>query len=179
MLMEKYHYNNLADKEECGFICSLKIRKDTIDIYGKEIFDCFRVKYNSIKQRCDDKNADNYKYYGGKGILCEYISFADFFYSEFKKFLKGYEKYGKNVSPDRINVFENYSESNVRWIDFAKQAQNKENTKIIIGISPENKRYEFVSIREFSKIHNIDRRYISKCLKKEIDEYKKWSFYYL
>lgn len=176
--MDRHHYSTLANKEECGMACSLKIGKIISDSYGSDVLKCFRMRYNAMKQRCLDRNSENYKYYGQRNIKIMYKSFADFYNLEFENFIKAYDKYGSNASPDRINVDGNYEHSNLRWIEFKEQALNKQSTKVCIGISPDGKEYEFTNAQDFAIEHNLTRQSIGKCLLGKMKTHKNWKFYY-
>jgi hypothetical protein len=80
-----------------------------------------------IKQRCLNKNASNYKNYGGRGItICE-------------RWLESFENFiadmGKKPSPkhsiDRVDNELGYFKENCRWATIAQQSINKRNTVII------------------------------------------------
>ena len=71
-------------------------------------------------QRCFNKNAKEYEHYGGRSIsICkEWLGKGGFL-----KFYKwsinnGYED---NLTIDRINVDENYSPQNCRWVTMKVQ----------------------------------------------------------
>lgn len=108
---------------------------------GKDVFSCgclvdrkehtkdtLYTIYKDIKRRCYNKQRDNYKYYGGKGIkMCD--SWKNN-YQEFKKwaFENGYIYYAdkpreERLSIDRIDSNKDYCPDNCRWIPF------KENRK--------------------------------------------------
>jgi len=81
-----------------------------------------------IKNRCNDKNAPNYKYYGGRGI-----SVCDEWLHNFKAFYdwaneNGYEYreiYKDKLTIDRIDVNGNYEPNNCKWADWKTQNNNK------------------------------------------------------
>jgi hypothetical protein len=69
--------------------------------------------YRHMKQRCYNENADQYKYYGARGIeICsEWLN--DFVV--FKKW--AYDNgYNDNLSIDRIDKDKNYDPTNCQWI---------------------------------------------------------------
>ena len=79
----------------------------------------------AIKQRCGNKNAKDYRYYGANGIkLCKrwhsFISFKNDMYD-------GYLEHKKNnsyTSIDRINPFGDYELSNCKWANRKEQQKN-------------------------------------------------------
>ncbi len=176
--MTKSQYVHLVEHKACSNICSTKIGKNIVKQYNKEVLKCFRTRYNSIKQRCIDINASNYKYYGGRGIKITYASFGEFYKYEFDKFLEAYKKYKNNTSPDRIDVNGNYEPNNIRWIEFKEQASNRRNNKICIGVDSNNNYYEFSNQSQFAKEHGLLHQSISKCLKGIIKQTSGWKFYY-
>lgn len=84
--------------------------------------------YKGIKTRCYNKNAPNYKDYGGRGIkMCdEWLNDFNLFYEW--SISNGYNK---NLSIDRIDNNKNYEPSNCRWVDRYIQANNKRSNHLI------------------------------------------------
>lgn len=74
-----------------------------------------------MKKRCYNKNASNYKNYGGRGItMCDewrndFITFYNW------SMENGYQD---NLSIDRIDNDKGYSPSNCRWTDRTTQNNN-------------------------------------------------------
>ena len=69
--------------------------------------------------RCSNKNAMNYKYYGGRGIIvCEN-------WKKFEIFLKDMGERPFGMSIDRIDVNGNYEFNNCKWSTASEQAANK------------------------------------------------------
>jgi hypothetical protein len=83
--------------------------------------------WQSMKQRCYDKNDNAYKWYGRRGItVCnEWME-----YENFQKWAvtNGYKN---NLTIDRINVNGNYESTNCRWATTKEQNRNKTNNRII------------------------------------------------
>lgn len=84
--------------------------------------------YNSwraMRERCSNKNAAAYQYYGAKGIRV-----CDEWKNNFPKFLKDMGKRPKGKTLDRIDGKKGYSKENCRWADAQTQARNTENFKL-------------------------------------------------
>ena len=84
------------------------------------------VAWVSMKQRCLNPNATNYKHYGGRGVtVCQ--EWVD----NFEAFLLhvGRAPVGKRISLDRIDNNGNYEPGNVRWATPREQVMNRRNTK--------------------------------------------------
>lgn len=75
-----------------------------------------------MKGRCNRPTADNYKYYGGRGI-----SVCDEWQHDFASFRDWAQTHGYQggLSIDRIDVNGNYCPENCRWITMADQQRNK------------------------------------------------------
>lgn len=92
--------------------------------------------WEGIKKRCYNTNTNEYKNYGGRGIIV-----CKEWCNDFKKFydwamVNGYKEEklpsGKNkYQIDRIDVNGNYEPSNCRWVTSKEQQRNRRNNKII------------------------------------------------
>ena len=76
----------------------------------------------AIKQRCNNENNINYKYYGGRGITV-----CDEWKNDCKSFIdwsraNGYQE---GLTIDRINNDGNYEPSNCRWVNMKEQCGNR------------------------------------------------------
>lgn len=152
--------NNLKGKtRSCG--CYLR------EIAGKQtITHGFRKTrlysiYNSMKQRCNNKNNHAYKNYGGRGIkVCDEWNKPD----GLKNFAEWAlnNGYSDDLTIDRINVNGDYEPSNCRWVSISEQSKN---TRRNVLICYEGKT---MILSDFSRITGIDHRYISRFLKKGV-----------
>jgi hypothetical protein len=92
----------------------------------------FYRRYTAMRNRCNNKNAADFKYYGGKGICVEWGSFADFHADMFDSFVGHAKKYGlQNTTLDRIEISKNYSLENCRWATRLTQGKNTSQAKKI------------------------------------------------
>lgn len=127
----------------CGRRKSCK--KCSSEMHGKTNTRLFHI-WQSMKQRCNDKNHQHYDCYGGRGIsICEEWE------SDFESFYNWSLEHGymSNLSIDRIDNDGNYEPGNCRWVDQKTQANNKRN----------NKKYSYkgceYSIAELSEMSGI------------------------
>ena len=104
--------------------------------------------WRKMKERCNNQNSENYKFYGAKGVsVCQEWS------DDFLTFAKDMGERPKKHSLDRINPAGNYEPSNCRWADKIVQAENQRiPKKVIMAIM--NGKTETVAA--FCKKLNID-----------------------
>ena len=115
--------------------------------------------WQSMKQRCYDKNVNGYKYYGLRGIeICN--DWLD--YEKFSEWSKG-NGYKNNLSIDRIDVNGNYEPENCRFITAKQQNRNKTTSVFItyFGIKK--------CVSEWSEILGIPQTTIHNRMKKHKD----------
>ena len=88
-----------------------------------EYYNLFGI-WAGMRDRCNRKSNQDYKYYGGKGIIVEDI-WND--YLEFKRWslLNGYEP-NKNLQIDRIDGNKNYCPENCRWVSPTINQRNRD-----------------------------------------------------
>lgn len=81
--------------------------------------------WHHIKNRCLNKNAHNYKYYGGRGIsICEeWLQFEPFLIWALS------HGYTDNLTIDRKDVNGNYTPENCHWVSVKEQHYNKRNSR--------------------------------------------------
>lgn len=82
--------------------------------------------------RCKYKGVSGWKYYGGKGIRVEWLSFDEFKADMYESYLVHVERYGeKNTTIDRTYNEENYKKSNCNWATLIEQNRNKSNNTFL------------------------------------------------
>ena len=90
------------------------------------------VVWQGMKERCNNPNAHNYKWYGDDGIsVCD----------EWKDFIPFYEwaisnGWHKGLTIDRIDGTKGYSPDNCRLVDFKSQCRNRR-TNVYITVDGE------------------------------------------
>lgn len=96
----------------------------------------FKLCFTNIKQRCNNKNYNKFKYYGWRWIKCEWSSFEEFKNDMYESFLTHCKEFWeKQTTIDRIDVNWNYCKNNCRWATFIEQNNNKRNnTKVPIKL---------------------------------------------
>lgn len=88
--------------------------------HGQHDTRLYRI-WNTMKNRCQNKNTKNYFRYGGRGIVvCE----------EWQQFIPFYEwaishGYDEHLTLDRIDNYLGYSPENCRWVTMKEQQNNK------------------------------------------------------
>ena len=89
-----------------------------------------RIKsiFDSMKQRCYNKNDRDYKWYGEKGIkVCDEWMDNPVLFEKWAM----HNGYDDTLTIDRINENKNYSPDNCRWITREQNAKYKSTTNII------------------------------------------------
>lgn len=126
----------------------MKLKNNRIvdDIYNSKNYPRLYRIWAGAKYRCNNKKANNYKYYGGKGIT---------FCKEWEKFTpfckwslsNGYEE---GLTLDRIDNKKGYSPENCRWVTITEQTNNRStNTNYTFN-------GETHTLSEWSKIYDLN-----------------------
>ncbi len=90
--------------------------------------------WNSMKNRCNNKNLKEYKNYGGRGIK------YDSSWELFENFYKDMGERPKGTTLDRIDVDKDYCKENCRWATKEEQQRNQRTHKREnVGITYDNK----------------------------------------
>ena len=112
-----------------GLLQKYGIKRYSVDRYG-----LYKHPLNAVwcgmKERCTNPNADNYKWYGERGIsVCDdWLTFINFYNWAIKN---GWEP---GLSLDRIDCLKGYSPDNCRFITHKEQCRNRSsNVAITVG----------------------------------------------
>tara|TARA_R110000868_G_scaffold387254_1_gene655778 strand:- start:256 stop:822 length:567 start_codon:yes stop_codon:yes gene_type:complete len=125
---------NKSNKDGFSHVCVLCSRIECKNYYNTD--NGLKGKFKSIEARCENKNAENYKYYGGRGIKNEWLSYEDFKSDMYKSYLKHIELYGiKETTIDRINNNKNYCKTNCKWSTWKEQSRNKRRVILYKGLT--------------------------------------------
>lgn len=105
-----------GDKKSCGCLERENRIKHGDCPRGKRTAEYYA--YTDARQRCNNPNVKNFKWYGKRGIQFKFESFPEFI-----------SHIGRKPSPrltlERINNNGHYEAGNVRWATWKEQAQNK------------------------------------------------------
>ena len=95
-------------------------KKDRIYIDG------LYLKWRSMRTRIKYPSQYGYKWYGGKGIGCDWSNKNDFIKDMIQSYTDHVNIFGfKETTLDRIDNDKNYSKDNCRWATRFEQTQNK------------------------------------------------------
>ena len=115
--------------KSCGCLRAENLSKGN-PVHGDASGGKVSTEYSSwahMKTRCSNPKNQNYKYYGGRGIMfCER-------WSNYKNFLEDMGKCQKGMTLERIDVNGNYEPSNCKWASWEEQRKNKRNSPKING----------------------------------------------
>ena len=105
-----------------------------------------------MKQRCYNPNCNDYRYYGGKGVLICQEWIND--YTAFMNWAVA-NGYDDSLTIDRINVDAGYCPDNCRWVSMLTQANNKSNNRVL------EYNGESHTVTEWSRIVGISKKVLS------------------
>lgn len=119
--------------EELKIINELLEKTESNDIYELNSKVCKMLKeqskdrlycvWKTMRQRCNNPNSHDYKWYGALGInICKEWEDPKAFISWAKS--SGYKK---GLTIDRIDMNGNYEPNNCRWVTIGQQQKNKRN----------------------------------------------------
>ena len=111
-----------GNTKSCGCLFSEKLIKRNTT-HGMRHTRFYKT-WNGIKARCNNPKEECYKYYGERGIKCEWKSFEEFYKDMFPT-------YQNNLFIERIDNNGNYCKKNCRWATKIEQANNKRNNHFL------------------------------------------------
>lgn len=153
-------------KCDCGNICEVILcnitsghtkscgclQKEKVTKHGMHNTPTYET-WESMKQRCLNKNSIGYKYYGGRGItICEHWILS------FENFLKDMGKKPKKMTIERINNDKGYFKENCKWVTKQEQDTNKRSN---VYVQYDGKR---MCVAEFWRLTKKNKCYAT-CLK--------------
>lgn len=87
------------------------------------------IIYMGIKSRCNNEKDISYKYYGARGIKCNFKSYEEFRNHILKEYTSHIKKNGeKKTTIDRIDSNKNYCSNNIRCATIEEQMNNRRDT---------------------------------------------------
>jgi hypothetical protein len=122
--------------------------------------DFLKKTWKQMHQRCYNPTADQYKWYGAKGIKVE-ASWHDF-----SVFAKDVGERPEGMTLDRKDNTKDYSKCNFRWATRREQANNRHNTTFIVFEGMRKSTYEWgrflgvTNLKEFSRRAKTTRSFI-------------------
>lgn len=168
-----------------GFICNGKLvvreynQPHTHNLSNTRVY----AEWKRMRNRCYQKSAPYYRYYGRKGIsVCdEWLEAGNGFLAFYNWAMKN--GYDDSLSLDRIDPNGDYEPNNCRWIPIAEnrlRAISKKRTPkyIYTGINEDKNLYAvFYKPDDFMNMFNdVDSRRIYDCCNGRFENYKGWRF---
>lgn len=158
MCLSKILFNNRRKKEYLNRkFCSNKCFLTNLKVNGNKHTSSHRLSksrqwtiHSNIKNRCDNKSADSYERYGGRGITyCKKWKTFNGFWEDMK------DGYSDNLTIERINNNGNYCKENCRWATVKEQCNNK-STNTVLSFNGETK-----TISEWAEVIGVKRGTLS------------------
>lgn len=126
----------------------------------------FYNRWCAMRTRTNNPNYEHANCYSERGINSDnFENFIDFYDAMYPSFIEKANEIGKNnTSLDRINLDENYTKENCRWIHKNEQQENQRRTVNFIAIFPDGHEEICRNISKFARKHNLNVATINNCL---------------
>lgn len=123
----------------------------------------FHHIWEGIGTRCFNKKSKIFKYYGGRGIKCEWESFLEFKEDMYESYKKHSFEFGESdTCIERIDNDRNYSKENCKWATRKEQSKNKSSTRFFVDGG------ERLCLIDLAKKHGIPRNTLANRLNRGI-----------
>ena len=153
---------NMSYHKKCGYLL-------------KDVPMHFRYKWENMRQRTTNPNANGYADYGGRGINSDdYEYFVDFYDDLFESYKEHVELFGeKDTTIDRIDCDGDYKKENIRWATRKEQNENLHSTIKVIVTDKETGeiKYEFNSLNDCGTFFEVSCDTIRRRAKNQDVEY--------
>lgn len=116
--------------------------------------------WQSMKSRCGNPNADNYEYYGGRGIRV-----CDRWENSFEEFFNDMGERPKGTTLDRIDSDGDYVPSNCQWSTDIAQKRNRSGVRLFLVNG------QSMTAQEAASYMGVDRRTVQRKAEKGLIPY--------
>ena len=142
-----------------------------------EIKNVIAIRFNDIKQRCNNPNNYNYSHYGKRNIQCDYKYAVDLYYDFYDELKEHSEKYGlHNSTFDRIDVNKGYTKDNLRIATQSVQSTNTTRKKLFI-LEQGKIRVLCDNAMEFGRTFNVNGRSVGNVIRGSSKTAGGWRLY--
>lgn len=140
-----------------------------------EYYPIISYRFRNIKQRTSNPNNNRYKYYGGRGISCQFECLIDFYDYVYEDFVRCSKLYGyRNITIDRIDNDGDYAKGNIRLVTMTVQQSNTRRNKYFLA----TKDAETVLANNamvFGRYSNTNGRSVGNALRTKKTEFNGWT----
>lgn len=172
--------------KSCGCL-NTETRRNKFLIHG-ENGTLLHKMWSKMRQRCNNKNREGYKNYGGRGITYDprwedFLEFKKDMHTKCKFALKFYRKEISKKNPlslERKDVNGNYCKENCIFIPMNLQGKNTRRLKWFKAINTKTKEEIITNNQsEFARNNNLNVSRINLCLNNKVEQHKDWGFKYI
>ena len=125
----EYSVNNLEKGKTTGCVCQRRVKHR-----GKPMAKIFGERFDAIKQRCNNPRSSSYRWYGGRGIRCEFLDRDAFVCYMLELVAKEYPQITsvddlRKYEIDRTDNDDNYKRGNLRLVSAFENISNSSRIK--------------------------------------------------